>query len=51
MRTILVLCESGYWHDLRSGLNQVGISFLGFDKKNPIVLKLNSWLLRLILWS
>ena len=35
MRTILVLCESGYWHDLRSGLNQVGISFLGFDKKKP----------------
>ncbi|EKF52098.1 DUF2325 domain-containing protein [Lactococcus garvieae] len=35
MKTVLVICESGYWHDLREGLVAVGVSFLGFDKKKP----------------
>lgn len=35
MKTVLVICESGYWHDLREGLAAVEIGFLGFDKKKP----------------
>lgn len=35
MKTVLVICESGYWHDLRAGLAAVEIGFLGFDKKKP----------------
>lgn len=35
MRTVLVICESGYWHDLREGLAAIGVAFLGFDKKKP----------------
>ncbi|KKF91773.1 MULTISPECIES: DUF2325 domain-containing protein [Lactococcus] len=35
MKTVLVICESGYWHDLRKGLAAVEIGFLGFDKKKP----------------
>lgn len=33
MKTVLVICESGYWHDLRAGLAAVEVGFLGFDKK------------------
>ena len=35
MKTVLVICESGYWHDLREGLAAVEVGFLGFDKKKP----------------
>lgn len=35
MKTVLVICESGYWRDLRDGLAEVGCDFLGFDKKKP----------------
>ena len=35
MKTVLVICESGYWHDLRAGLAAVEVGFLGFDKKKP----------------
>lgn len=42
MKTVLVICESGYWHDLRKGLAAVEIGFLGFDKKNLGVPKLTN---------
>ncbi|HBC90484.1 MAG TPA: DUF2325 domain-containing protein [Lactococcus sp.] len=35
MKTVLVICESGYWHDIREGLAAVEVGFLGFDKKKP----------------
>lgn len=35
MKTVLIICESGYWRDLRDELAQVGCQFLGFDKKKP----------------
>ena len=35
MKTVLVICESGYWRDLRENLAAVNCGFLGFDKKKP----------------
>jgi hypothetical protein len=35
MKTVLVLSEAKYWHDLKTGLAQAGVLFLGFDKKKP----------------
>ena len=35
MKTVLVICESGYWRDLRESLSAVNCGFLGFDKKKP----------------
>lgn len=35
MKTVLVICESGYWHDLREGLAAFEVVFRGFDKKKP----------------
>jgi hypothetical protein len=35
MKTVLVICEAGYWRDLRDGLSIAGVGFLGFDKKKP----------------
>ncbi|MCU5752785.1 hypothetical protein OBG91_03025 [Lactococcus lactis] len=48
MKTLLVLCEVKYWHDFREGLAKVGVSFLGFDKKNLIDLRLTNLLPKLI---
>lgn len=35
MVKVLVICESGYWRDLREALARVDCEFLGFDKKKP----------------
>lgn len=35
MKTVLVLSEVKYWRDLREGLANSGVGFLGFDKKKP----------------
>lgn len=35
MKRVLVICESGYWGDLKDGLARVGCEFLGYDNKKP----------------
>lgn len=35
MKTVLVICEVKFWRDLRDGLAEAGVGFLGFDKKTP----------------